>query len=169
MGMDIVPDPIGGVFVVTLPHRLPRPEGLTRKITPRDPCPGAVNHGLNDPTVIPKRVTLTAFIAGQQRLDPLPLLISQNLIPGGAGSAHGTSLDQKTPYIWETCPSDSKAAVSKLIAGSGDLTKDEVISLGRLNFHCFLQGYEPMVALFRATIKLDPAIPDLIGDELSRV
>ena len=65
--------------------------------------------------------------------------------------------------------SDSKAAVSKLIAGSGDLTKDEVISLGRLNFHCFLQGYEPMVALFRATIKLDPAIPGLIGDELSRV
>lgn len=65
--------------------------------------------------------------------------------------------------------SDSKAAVSKLIAGSGDLTKDEVISLGRLNFHCFLQGYEPMVALFRETIKLDPAIPDLIGDELSRV
>ncbi|GAA1165433.1 hypothetical protein GCM10009673_22240 [Nesterenkonia sandarakina] len=65
--------------------------------------------------------------------------------------------------------SDSKAAVSKLIAGSGDLSKDEVISLGRLNFHCFLQGYEPMVMLFRATIKIDPAIPDLIGDRLSRV
>lgn len=64
--------------------------------------------------------------------------------------------------------SDSKVAISKLIAGAGDLTKDEVISLGRLNFHCFLQGYEPMVALFRATIKIDPAIPDLIGDKLSR-
>lgn len=65
--------------------------------------------------------------------------------------------------------SDSKTAVSKLIAETGDLTKDEIISLGRLNFHCFLQGYEPMVMLFREAIKIDPAISDLIGDELNRI
>lgn len=65
--------------------------------------------------------------------------------------------------------SDSKVAVSKLIAGTEDLTKDEIISLGRLNFHCFLQGYEPMVALFRSTIKIYPPIPDFIGDELNQV
>lgn len=65
--------------------------------------------------------------------------------------------------------SDSKVAVTKLITAAGDLTKDEIISLGRLNFHCFLQGYEPMVVLFKSTIKIHPAIPDLIGDELDRV
>ena len=62
--------------------------------------------------------------------------------------------------------SDSKVAVTKLIAGEEELTKDEIISLGRLNFHCFLQGYEPMVALFREP-KIDPAIPALIGDQLT--
>lgn len=62
--------------------------------------------------------------------------------------------------------SDSKVAVTKLIAGTEDLTKDEIISLGRLNFHCFISGYEPMVALFRSP-KIDPAIGDLIGVELT--
>lgn len=62
--------------------------------------------------------------------------------------------------------SNSKVAVTKLIAGEEELTKDEIISLGRLNFHCFISGYEPMVALFSSP-KIDPDIPDLIGDKLT--
>lgn len=62
--------------------------------------------------------------------------------------------------------SDSKVAVTKLITATEDLTKDEIISLGRLNFHCFIQGYEPMVALFSSP-KIHPYIPDLIGDKLT--
>lgn len=65
--------------------------------------------------------------------------------------------------------SESKMAVTKLIAGTEDLTKDEIISLGRLNFHCFIHGYEPMVSLFRSphSLKIDPAVPGLIGDKLT--
>jgi hypothetical protein len=42
--------------------------------------------------------------------------------------------------------SDSFEAVRRILAKE-DLSKDDVIAFGRLNFHCFLSGYEPLVAL----------------------
>lgn len=44
--------------------------------------------------------------------------------------------------------SKSTSAVAKLILGTDDLTQDEIITLGELNFRCWLQGYEPAILLF---------------------
>jgi hypothetical protein len=52
-------------------------------------------------------------------------------------------------------------AVRRLIAGDR-LEQDDVVALGRLNFHCFLQGWEPMVALFDDVPRIDPAIGPLL-------
>ena len=49
----------------------------------------------------------------------------------------------------------------RLLAGDG-LEQEDVVALGRLNFHCFLQGWEPMVALFDDRPRLDPAIGSLL-------
>jgi hypothetical protein len=52
-------------------------------------------------------------------------------------------------------------AVRRLIAGDR-LEQEDVVAFGRLNFHCFLSGWEPMVALFDDVPRLDPAVGPML-------
>ncbi|ANR62860.1 hypothetical protein C627_09525 [Corynebacterium glutamicum ZL-6] len=63
--------------------------------------------------------------------------------------------------------SKSYAAVLKLINHEEKLTTDEIISLGELNFRCWIQGYEPLV-LFTAKrpIKWYRSMDSILNDEL---
>ncbi|MGP6173595.1 hypothetical protein [Corynebacterium sp. A21] len=61
--------------------------------------------------------------------------------------------------------SKSTSAVATLILGSDDLTKDEIISLGELNFRCWLQGYEPAILLVNEMPVRLHGISDQILDE----
>jgi hypothetical protein len=76
---------------------------------------------------------------------------------------------------WSTEPENDTAVAAELtLKGSGAidavrrlilsdrLDQDDVVALGRLNFHCFLQGWEPMVALFDDVPRLDPAIGPML-------
>lgn len=56
--------------------------------------------------------------------------------------------------------SDSIDAIRKLLRKE-PATLEEQVSLGRLNSHCFLMGYEPMVLLYDYP-RIDPAIPPLL-------
>ena len=56
--------------------------------------------------------------------------------------------------------SDSVDAIRKLLRKE-PVTVAEQLSLGRLNSHCFLMGYEPMVLLYDFP-RIDPAIPPLL-------
>ena len=56
--------------------------------------------------------------------------------------------------------SGSIDAIRKLLRKE-PVTVDEELSLGRLNSHCFLMGYEPMVLLYDFP-RIDPAIPLLL-------
>lgn len=56
--------------------------------------------------------------------------------------------------------SDSIDAIRKLLRKEA-ATLEEQVSLGRLNSHCFLMGYEPMVLLYDYP-RIDPAIPPLL-------
>jgi hypothetical protein len=51
--------------------------------------------------------------------------------------------------------------VMKRLIAQEELTKDDLIALGRLNAHSFLRGYEPMVLLYDYP-RLDPSIAPLL-------
>ena len=52
-------------------------------------------------------------------------------------------------------------ALRHLIAGD-PLSHDDLLAFGRLNFHAFLKGWEPMVALYDVVPILDPAVGPLL-------
>ncbi|PPF69544.1 hypothetical protein C5E16_04300 [Clavibacter michiganensis] len=56
---------------------------------------------------------------------------------------------------------EAAEAVERLIAGE-TLGSDDVIAFGRLNFHCYLSGWVPMVALYREP-RIDPTAAELLA------
>jgi hypothetical protein len=52
-------------------------------------------------------------------------------------------------------------AVRRLIAAES-LTEDDIIAFGRLNFRCFLSGFEPLVALVDVPV-FDPDVALLLA------
>src|SRR5699024_3163902 len=102
--MDLVPDSQPGVEVVTLPHRLRGPEPVPGQVTPGDPGAGPVDDALDHHPIVLERMPLAPVVRGQQRLDPLPLPISKDLMPRRRRSSHQTTLEEKPPHIWETRP-----------------------------------------------------------------
>ena len=99
-----IPGAVPGIPAMPLPHRLPRPELLTRQITPRNPGPKPVRDALHDPPIVTERMTATPGVRRQQRLDPLPLLVREHPIPR-TRRPHPTTLPRASPKIWETRPS----------------------------------------------------------------
>jgi hypothetical protein len=80
LGMNTVPGAIEATPVTALPRRLPRPE-IDRQITPRDTGTEPPHDRLHHPTMILERAPALGRGHRHQRLDPSPLLISQNTIP----------------------------------------------------------------------------------------
>src|SRR5690625_3261114 len=99
-GKDPVPGAVIGELLVPLPHRLPRPEHLPGKIPPRDPGAVAVGDRLHHGAVITVGTPHLALVARQQRLDSLPLLISENPV-----TTHPATLPRPSAHGWETRPS----------------------------------------------------------------
>src|SRR5690606_37205164 len=98
-GKDPVPGAVIGELLVPLPHRLPRPEHLPGKIPPRDPGAVAVGDRLHHGAVITVGTPHLALVARQQRLDSLPLLISENPV-----TTHPATLPRPSAHGWETRP-----------------------------------------------------------------
>jgi hypothetical protein len=92
-GMYPVPRPVGRVTAVPLPNRLPRTE-LRRKIPPGDAAAVAINDAFNDLAVAPERPPTPPVRTRQQRLDPGPLIITQN-----RRSRHRSSISASRPLI----------------------------------------------------------------------
>src|SRR5690606_6019300 len=99
-GKDPVPGAVIGELLVPLPHRLPRPEHLPGKIPPRDPGAVAVGDRLHHGAVITVGTPHLALVARQQRLDSLPLPISEN-----PGTTHPATLPRPSAHGCETRPS----------------------------------------------------------------
>ena len=53
-------------------------------------------------------------------------------------------------------------AIRHLIAGD-TLSHVDLLAFGRLNFHAFLSGWEPMVALYDDEPKLDPSVGPMLA------
>src|SRR5690606_23066027 len=106
-GKDPVPGAVIGELLVPLPHRLPRPEHLPGKIPPRDPGAVAVGDRLHHGAVITVGTPHLALVARQQRLDSLPLLISENPV-----TTHPATLPRPSAHGWETRPSRAGGAAA---------------------------------------------------------
>src|SRR5690625_1923900 len=111
-GKDPVPGAVIGELLVPLPHRLPRPEHLPGKIPPRDPGAVAVGDRLHHGAVITVGTPHLALVARQQRLDSLPLLISENPV-----TTHPATLPRPSAHGWETRPSGRGSALYPVWAG----------------------------------------------------
>ena len=96
-----VPGAVPGVVTVAPPHRLPRTEHLPRQVTPRNPGPIPVDDSLHRLAVVAERVAPPARVRRQQRLDPLPLLITQRAKPRPS-PRHPSRLPPGTSQICET-------------------------------------------------------------------
>lgn len=94
-GMDSVPDSEPSVEIVALPYRLPCAELVAGQIAPRDPGPGPVDDALDDLPSVAKWMPFAALVRGQQRLDPLSLLVGQDLMSSRRDS-HPSRLSSKT-------------------------------------------------------------------------
>src|SRR5699024_3093073 len=97
-GMDPVPNTEAGVEVMALPHRLPGTELLTGKIPPRDPGPGAVDDPLDDLAVVVEGTPFATRVRGQHRLDSLPLLVSEDLVPRSRRGSHPSTFSHETAH-----------------------------------------------------------------------
>lgn len=91
--VDPVPRSVGCVTAVPLPNRLPRTE-LRRKVPPGNPTPVPVNDAFNDFAIAPERTSTPPVRARQQRLDPGPLIITQD-----RSSRHTLSIPASHPSI----------------------------------------------------------------------
>lgn len=58
----------------------------------------------------------------------------------------------------------SQHAVEKLVHG-GNITVEDMAALGQLNFAAFISGFEPAVALWKGSAKLDPRILTWLSTE----
>lgn len=58
--------------------------------------------------------------------------------------------------------SQAEEAIDQLLAGE-PLSDERLASLGRLNYHAFIKRYEPIVALWDATPRLDPNAEALLA------
>ncbi len=58
-------------------------------------------------------------------------------------------------------------AIKHLIAGE-QLSNDDMLAFGRLNFHSFLSGWEPMVALYDDIPILDPSVGPMLTKHSKR-
>src|SRR5699024_10685653 len=126
--VDLVPHSQPRVEVVALPHRLPGSEPLPGQIPPRNTSPSTIDDALHDHPVVLERMPLTTLVRGQQRLNPLPLLIRKSPIPGRCSSSHPSTLKAKPPHIWETRPSSPMATpllTSIRLCGRSPLRSEE--------------------------------------------
>lgn len=78
-----------------------------------------------------------------------------SVIPG-PGHPHrtwgeGKSGDEDADFFSTVHSTHSMDAVRRLVAGQ-ELTDADLLALGRLNFACYLQWYEPIVALWPRVI-----------------
>lgn len=102
-GKHPIPRPVPGITTMPLPYRLPWPELLARQITPRDPGPVPVRNALHHAATIAERTTPPPRIRGQQRPDPLPLLVREH--PQPRIRSHLSRLPRTPRTKWETRPS----------------------------------------------------------------
>lgn len=58
----------------------------------------------------------------------------------------------------------SESAIQKLVHG-GDITVEDMAALGHLNFAAFISGFEPAVALWKGSAKLDPRILEWLSNQ----
>ena len=95
-----VPGAVPGVATVALPPRPPRTEHLPRQVTPGNPGPIPADDSLRHLAVVAERVAPPTRVRRQQRLDPLPLLITQPAKPRPS-PRHPSRPPPATSQIWE--------------------------------------------------------------------
>lgn len=113
VGQDAVPSAISGIAAVVLPGCLPWSEMLTRQVAPSDTCPEVIDDPLDDPTTVLKRTGSSAYVREQERLDPRPLVINEDLKTVLRTYPSGLSAPQFR--VKETCPSGR--ALRRLVPG----------------------------------------------------
>ena len=101
LGQQPVPGAVPGVATVALPRRLPPTEHLPRQVTPGNPGPIPADDSLRHLAVVAERVAPPTRVRRQQRLDPLPLLITQRAKPRPS-PRHPSRLPPATSQIRET-------------------------------------------------------------------
>ncbi|MDR6868334.1 hypothetical protein J2Y69_002948 [Microbacterium resistens] len=86
--------------------------------------------------------------------------LSPHQVPGPGQPLHSWDVEDsrvRMEFRMVLDHTQAETAVLKLVHG-GEITTEDMVTFGHLNFAAFISGFEPAIALWKGSAKLDPRI-----------